>query len=106
MNFYYSPSNNAFYPEQFEQEGIGTTLPPDAIKIPEKHYIELFNNQCKGMIICADEKGYPINKKAPPLDKRLVDQTEKAKKESESHIRKIIQEEIFNALEKWKETNA
>lgn len=70
---YYSKTTGGFYSEEIN----GKNIPPDSVEITDEKHQELLVGQQEGMVIAADENGYP---KLIPLlltltyaDKRLME---------------------------------
>jgi hypothetical protein len=52
---YFSKTTNGFY----DKEIHGDRIPGDAVEISAEYHLELIEGQSTGMVIYADEKGFP-----------------------------------------------
>lgn len=68
--YYYSASNNAFYPDvlrdEYEQAG---SWPNDLLEISDGDYNALFDGQSAGKVITAGDDGHPVLTDPPPPTK-------------------------------------
>lgn len=82
IKYYYSASNNSFYPLSLKDDyDVVDSWPSDAVAISEKWYNYLMEGQMKGKLIISNEYGEPILSEPAPLTKQELIQFAENKKE-------------------------
>lgn len=70
---FYSKTTGGFYPEDkralYEEKG---TFPVDAVAITEEYREQLISGEAEGLLIVANEAGYPLLSDRPPLTPEQV----------------------------------
>ncbi|PHM47740.1 tail fiber assembly protein [Xenorhabdus sp. KK7.4] len=81
--YYYSPTENAFYPDKLKQDYINAgSFPKDVIEVDDCIWLEFAGNIApKGKIRIAGTDGLPIWSDIPPLSQKELQRSAERKKQ-------------------------